>query len=155
MGNFESILSEHRVRIENRITEYATDFELRMRTEYPTNSIEPDRAFIDMLQRGGKRLRGIVAAMSYRHHGGDDESVELDLALTVEMYHAYILMADDIQDRSSKRRGKPTAHELLRTHHEENELLRDSGHYGVSMAIDSFLTASHEASNLIICLMGC
>ena len=57
--------------------------------------------------------------------GGTDDDVAYRAALAIEMLHAYILMVDDIQDRSEVRRGGPTAHIALKNYHEKSYSVQD------------------------------
>ena len=59
----------------------------------------------------GKRVRGVLAAMAYDHLTGKKMSkTGLQLAVVMELVQSYILIVDDITDRSDFRRGKPTVH---------------------------------------------
>jgi len=62
---------------------------------------------------GGKRLRPILCVAAYRAAGGQDDSV-YDLAVALELIHAYSLMHDDLpcMDDADLRRGEPTTHKL-------------------------------------------
>jgi geranylgeranyl pyrophosphate synthase len=59
---------------------------------------------------GGKRLRPILCAEAYRACGGEGDIV--DLAVSLELIHAYSLMHDDLpcMDNAPLRRGLPTPH---------------------------------------------
>ena len=58
-----------------------------------------------------KRVRGALAAMVYDHLTGKQLSkAGLQLAVVMELLQSYILIVDDITDRSDFRRGKPTVH---------------------------------------------
>ena len=61
---------------------------------------------------GGKRLRGILVAESYRACGGPGDPSEL--AGSVEVVHCYSLVHDDLpcMDDDSMRRGRPTVHRV-------------------------------------------
>lgn len=72
---------------------------------------------------GGKRLRPILCATAYRACGGDRASPDVyDLAVTLELVHAYSLVHDDLpcMDDAELRRGTPTTH---RVHGETNAVL--------------------------------
>ena len=114
--------------------------------EYPTEAV---KAFCELLRRGGKRVRGALAIVGYKMLGGNNESMAIKLAAAVEMLHAYILMVDDIQDRSQIRRGGPTGHIILRDYHSINNLKDDSAHFGHSIAMNGFLVGVHSAINKI------
>ncbi len=65
---------------------------------------------------GGKRLRPILCATAYRAVGGlQDPASIYDLAVSIELVHAYSLMHDDLpcMDDAHLRRGKPTPHRLF------------------------------------------
>ncbi|MDT8340897.1 MAG: polyprenyl synthetase family protein [Longimicrobiales bacterium] len=64
---------------------------------------------------GGKRLRPILLAAAYRAAGGTGGPTALyDLAVSVELIHAYSLMHDDLpcMDDAELRRGRPTTHRV-------------------------------------------
>jgi geranylgeranyl pyrophosphate synthase len=62
---------------------------------------------------GGKRLRPILCVAAYRAVGGSDAKI-YDLAVCLELIHAYSLMHDDLpsMDDADLRRGEPTTHRL-------------------------------------------
>ncbi len=59
----------------------------------------------------GKRIRPLLLMASYRALGGDRDAIA-DLALSVELVHAYSLVHDDLpcMDDDVLRRGRPTVH---------------------------------------------
>jgi len=59
----------------------------------------------------GKRIRPLLLMASYRALGGENSAIA-DLALSVELVHAYSLVHDDLpcMDDDVLRRGRPTAH---------------------------------------------
>lgn len=64
------------------------------------------------LLTGGKRLRPILCIASFRACGGGPDPALYDLAVALEMIHAYSLMHDDLpcMDDAELRRGAPTPH---------------------------------------------
>ena len=58
---------------------------------------------------GGKRLRPVLALMGYALFREDYEKA-LPIAMTVEVFHNFTLVHDDIMDKAPLRRGKPTVH---------------------------------------------
>lgn len=59
----------------------------------------------------GKRVRGALAALAYdsltgQHLSGNGQK----LAVVMELVQSYILIVDDVTDKSDFRRGKPTVH---------------------------------------------
>src|ERR1700733_2266518 len=75
--------------------------------------------YLDMTEfvaRRGKRIRPLLALGSYRIFGGDrsfEDPSLLRAALSLELLHAFILIHDDVIDRSERRRGLPTFHKLV------------------------------------------
>lgn len=64
---------------------------------------------------GGKRLRPILFAAAFRAAGGKGDSAAIhDLAVSLELIHAYSLMHDDLpcMDDAELRRGRPTTHRM-------------------------------------------
>lgn len=113
---------------------------------YPTEAV---KAYCDLLNRGGKRIRGALTMNSYFLFGGTDRAVALHAARAIEMLHAYILMVDDIQDRSELRRGADAAHIILKKYHEKHYLKDDAQHFGESIAMNGFLFGAHQALNVL------
>lgn len=66
------------------------------------------------LEAGGKRLRPVLCVAAYRACGGRDEGIH-DLAISLELIHAYSLMHDDLpcMDDAALRRGRPTPHTVF------------------------------------------
>ena len=58
---------------------------------------------------GGKRVRPVLLLMACDAMGGDD-SVAVDAALGLEMFHNFTLLHDDVMDNADVRRGKITVH---------------------------------------------
>lgn len=67
---------------------------------------------------GGKRLRPLLCVTAYRACGGEGDGAVYDLAVSLELIHAYSLMHDDLpcMDDADLRRGRATTH---RAHGEE------------------------------------
>ena len=76
--------------------------------QYARTLISPIR---DICDRGGKAWRSYAAITCCDIVGGDSRDFVRWLALP-ELIHVGSLIIDDVQDRSSTRRGGPTAHRL-------------------------------------------
>ncbi|QRM89000.1 polyprenyl synthetase family protein [Lacinutrix sp. WUR7] len=63
-----------------------------------------------ILQLGGKRLRPVLTLMTAEIFNGDHKKA-LDAALSIEVFHNFSLVHDDIMDDAPLRRGKETVHE--------------------------------------------
>jgi len=78
-------------------------------------SKEPRRYLYDLLgdypQRGGKMMRPSICIAAARMFGAPLENA-MHTAVAIEMLHNALLIHDDIEDSSEKRRGLPTLHLL-------------------------------------------
>jgi geranylgeranyl diphosphate synthase, type II len=78
-------------------------------------SREPRRFLYDLLtdypQRGGKMMRPSICIAAARMFGAPLENA-MRTAVAIEMLHNALLIHDDIEDGSEKRRGRPTLHLL-------------------------------------------
>lgn len=100
---------------------------------------------------GGKRFRGLGVVVGAAIANAEnsplplsasqalDQAVRLpgvlEIASALEFYQAAALVHDDIVDRSSTRRGRPSLHQALSDHHWQNNWSGDSDHFGISSGI--------------------
>ena len=63
-----------------------------------------------VLQNGGKRIRPLLVLLSAKSFGSPVEKA-LPAASSIEIFHNFTLIHDDIMDHSDVRRGKATVHE--------------------------------------------
>ena len=63
-----------------------------------------------ILQLGGKRLRPILTLMTADIFGGNADTA-MNAALSIEVFHNFSLVHDDIMDDAPLRRGEETVHE--------------------------------------------
>src|SRR5690606_13711860 len=63
-----------------------------------------------ILNLGGKRLRPVLTLMTTDIFNGDYKNA-MNAALSVEVFHNFSLIHDDIMDDAPLRRGQPTVHE--------------------------------------------
>jgi geranylgeranyl diphosphate synthase type II len=73
----------------------------------PLSLYEPIRYLMGL---GGKRLRPVLTLLSYSLYKEDVKSI-LPYAVSVETFHNFTLMHDDIMDNAPLRRGNQTVHE--------------------------------------------
>lgn len=107
------------------------------------------KLFLDMLGRGGKRIRGALVFAGYEMCGGTNQKMIVQAARAIEMLHAYMLIIDDIQDRSALRRGKPSAHKMAEAYHKKHKLKGDAAHVGISLALNAAIAGAHGAQNVL------
>jgi geranylgeranyl pyrophosphate synthase len=107
------------------------------------------QTFLDILGRGGKRIRGALVMHGYAMCGGTNKAMILQAARAIEMMHAYMLILDDIQDRSVLRRGKTTAHLMLAEYHKKHHLKGDAAYAGISLALNVATAGCHAAEIIL------
>ncbi len=94
---------------------------------------------------GGKKMRAFLVYLGFllgRNVNGADEGKRIfPVSLAAELVHSFLLIHDDIIDKSETRRNKPTIHKRY-------EKIFGS-HYGASQAIVLGDIACFEAFNLI------
>jgi geranylgeranyl diphosphate synthase type II len=73
----------------------------------PIELYEPIRYLMSL---GGKRMRPVLSLLAYSVFK-DDWQVAVRPALSIEIFHNFTLMHDDIMDKAPLRRGKQTVHE--------------------------------------------
>ena len=67
-----------------------------------------------IMETGGKRLRPILTMLSYQLYGENFDLV-MPIAYTVELFHNFSLVHDDIMDEAAMRRNQPTVHHKFGT----------------------------------------
>lgn len=102
--------------------------------------IDPQYAiFIKILEeftmRGGKRIRPAFMYFSYLACGGVEKAEIMKAARSVELLQTFLLMHDDLVDRSDLRRGKPTTHRMFEKEFEKLGLFGNKEHFGQSTAM--------------------
>lgn len=142
---FPDRLAAYKKAIDADIASYAEYVQLVTAQQYGPYAELEVNTFLDMLGRGGKRIRGALTMVGYEMCGGQNRDMIVQAARAMEMFHAYLLICDDIQDRSPIRRGKPSAHEFLAAYHRKHRLKGDASHAGVSLALNAALAGAHAA----------
>ncbi|MFI1200204.1 polyprenyl synthetase family protein [Streptomyces sp. NPDC020883] len=76
------------------------------------------RTLEEFLSAGGKRLRPVLCALGWQAATGTPPPKPVvRVAASLEMFHAFRLIHDDIIDDRAARRGAPTVHRTLATRH--------------------------------------
>lgn len=145
----DQTLADLRDEIDTRLADYfasAENFDVPL-SDHGRQAFE---LLAEFSQRPGKRLRGALAMLSYHMFGGTNRQVALDLALAVELIQAYLLIVDDIMDRSLSRRGRPTVHRLyLDLLPKTGGTQQDHEHLSNMLALNVGLIAQHAASRIL------
>jgi len=74
----------------------------------------------DFLSSGGKRLRPTLCAIGWYAVAGSTglpPTAVVQVAASLEMFHAFALIHDDVMDHSDIRRGRPSAHRAFASMH--------------------------------------
>lgn len=142
MTVFAAALEKHKKAIDTDISAYVEHLKKTTHAQFGKGSDDALNAYCEILMRGGKRLRGALVIEGYTMSGGTNHAMILQAARAMEMIQAYILIIDDIQDRSATRRGGPTAHLAL------GELTKDA-HLGETLATNAALLGCHAAMTIL------
>ncbi|MFJ1747284.1 polyprenyl synthetase family protein [Streptomyces sp. NPDC088116] len=87
----------------------------------------------DMIAAGGKRIRPVLCVVGWQAVSDRPPPPTVwRVAASLELFHLFALIHDDIMDASETRRGKPTAHRLLAARHHDRG---DADTLGVNAAI--------------------
>lgn len=90
----------------------------------------------DFLASGGKRLRPLLCVIGWQAAGGEGVSAPvLATAASLEMFHAFTLVHDDVMDNSDVRRGAPSVHRRLAQHHQESRSAAAAERVGTNAAV--------------------
>ncbi len=148
-GVFAKKLAQYKKLIDSDIAVYTKVIQKSTLSGYGAQSRVAVDAYLEILARGGKRIRGALTMVGYEMMGGRDQNMIVQAARAIEMVHAYILIMDDIQDNSPVRRGGPTAHVALADYHRKNHLSADADHFGVSLALNAMGIGNHAAQVIV------
>jgi geranylgeranyl diphosphate synthase type I len=128
--------------------EEEADFALN---KHNKNCLDTINFYNEIAIRGGKRIRGSLAYYTYKMLGGENVQASLDLARAIEMMHAFLLVLDDYTDKSSTRRGGPTAHVIAQDFFEQHTFERnDPYHYGRAVALTAGIIESFRVQEIIM-----
>ncbi|MFC4464538.1 polyprenyl synthetase family protein [Streptomyces xiangluensis] len=94
---------------------------------------ELTHALTDFVLAPGKRIRPLLCILGWHAAGGGDGEESLwQMAASLEVFHAFALIHDDIIDNSPTRRGRPSAHRAFAARHRAGP---DADAFGVHAAI--------------------
>lgn len=104
--------------------------------------------------RQGKRLRPILLILTYKGFspkGKRTHTSVYNASTCIELLHNFMLIHDDIIDRSDLRRGKPTMHRILQNIIKTDEQEKLGSDLGIiagdivyALAIDAFLSVKED-----------
>lgn len=136
--------------LRRKIDESLAEFLEKVRKEYKLHLVHPIlfESIKDFTLREGKRIRPLLLLLCYKSYQpkGPLSKSFFNAATCMEFLHNFMLIHDDIIDRSDLRRGKPTLHRLLekatQTPQQEKlgiDLSIIAGDIVYALAIDAFL----------------
>jgi len=121
---------------------------------YSLSSISPllSKCIKDFILRKGKRIRPILFIAGYLGFAKRPAPGLYASALSIELLHDFMLVHDDIIDKSDKRRGKPSMHRMLDSYLAGYKNIKFSGvdlsllagDVMYAIAIDAFLSIKEE-----------
>ncbi|MDQ5885644.1 MAG: Polyprenyl synthetase family protein [Patescibacteria group bacterium] len=147
---FAKQLADYKSRIDADIEQYSKQLQTKTLQNFGANSRVALDAYLEILGRGGKRIRGALTIAGYEMAGGTDGKMIVQAARAVELIHAYLLVIDDINDRSPIRRGGLPAHLIMSEYYRSKDLGIDDLHFGESIAIHASLVANHTAQSVLL-----
>lgn len=149
MSDFAAQLRSYQQAINDDIARYVAHVKTVTKQQYGEYPATVTNQYLDLLTRGGKRIRGALVMCGYEMLGGKDKTMITRAATALEMLHASLLIIDDIQDHDIERRGKPAAHVALAQYHKKLKMSGDPNATGISLALNASLTGSHAMQVLL------
>ncbi|HOX55104.1 MAG: polyprenyl synthetase family protein [Candidatus Omnitrophica bacterium] len=141
-------------RIKNNIDKNLKTFVAKIDKLYSISAISPllFQCIKDFVLRDGKRVRPILFVTGYLGYAKKAASDLYTSALSIELLHDFMLVHDDIIDKSATRRGKPSMHELLNKHLKKYKNIKFNGQdlsivvgdVMYATAINAFLTINEN-----------
>lgn len=145
---FDQQLAAYKKSIDDDIALYTRTILDQTSKTYGKEALIAVEPYLSILGAGGKRIRGVLVLVGYAMMGRKPTDLAIiQAARAVEMMHAYILIIDDIQDKSLTRRGIDTAH--VAAAKKARGLKGDIDHVGVSFALNGALIGAHAANAIL------
>lgn len=119
--------------IENRISGFCREKSRELFRKTETGDIIG--TFIADLSVKGKMIRGLLAVMMHDAFGGNNHAGAVSAAAAIELFHAGLLIHDDIMDNDTIRRGMKTIHTIFADAAEKSGIRTDRQKFGNDMAI--------------------
>lgn len=136
--------------LKQRIDTELNSFCRNIEKTYRLNNISPllFKKIKEYITRDGKRVRPILFIIGYKGFSTRQAPGLYTSALAIELLHDFMLVHDDIIDKSATRRGAPSMHTLLNNHLSSHKKIKFSGEdlaiaagdVMYAMAIHSFLS---------------
>ena len=141
-------------RIKNRIEQELIFYIRNADKAYSLSKISPllYGSIQNFLSRKGKRTRPILFVVSYLAFAKKPVSGLYRSAVSLELLHDFMLVHDDIIDKSATRRGEPSMHKMLNRHLANYKKIKFTGQdltivigdVMYAMALEAFLSIKED-----------
>lgn len=124
--------------IKTHVDEILTNFYAQKVTDASTLSSDYKKLVEDTAKqtlRGGKRLRPALAVLGYTLAGGKEHNKILQAAASLEIFHNYLLIHDDIMDRDDSRHGGLNITGVYKKRLSKTLSKEEASHVAISFAI--------------------
>lgn len=143
------------LKIKNKVEKELHSYINSINKLYALNKLSPIlfKNIKEFICRDGKRVRPILFCIGYLGFSKKTPPGLYRSALSLELLHDFMLVHDDIIDKSDKRRGKPSMHALLKNSLKQNKKIKFNGEdlaivvgdVMYAMALDAFLAVKENA----------
>jgi len=143
-------------RLKSKIDAKLAKFVADIDKQYSLSKVSPliSKSIKDFVLRKGKRIRPILFTIGYLGFSRKPAPGLYQSALSIELLHDFMLVHDDIIDKSDKRRGKPSMHAMLNSHLKGYKKIKFNGQdlsivlgdIMYAMAINAFLSIKEDMS---------
>ncbi|MCH9668729.1 MAG: polyprenyl synthetase family protein [Actinomycetia bacterium] len=120
-----------RIAVQSHLNEFVVR---QCRTDLGAARVDVADEILSGFVDGGKYVRSTFMYLGWLCGAGPDDSA-LRASASLELFHAFALMQDDVMDESVLRRGRPAAHVLFSRWHRDRALTGASARFGESAAV--------------------
>ena len=117
-----------RAAVRSHLSEFVTG---QCRTDLGAAKVDVAGEILSGFVDGGKYVRSTFMYLGWLCGAGEDDSA-LRASASLELFHAFALMQDDVMDESALRRGRPAAHVMFSRWHSDRVLTGASERFGES-----------------------
>ena len=139
--------------IKNRLESELKTYTRTINNTYSLNKLSPllFNKIKEFISRDGKRVRPILFCIGYLGFAKKEIKGLYRSALSLELLHDFMLIHDDIIDKSDTRRGKPSMHSLFNEYLKKKKVKFSGEDLSIivgdviyAMALDSFLAVEEK-----------
>jgi len=141
-------------RIKNKVEQSLVKFAENINRGHKLKDISPllHKRIKEFILRTGKRIRPILLVIGYLGFTKKPATGLYNTAVSIELFHDFMLIHDDIIDKSETRRNKPSMHALLNEYLKGYQDLKFTGEdlsiivgdIIYALAIDAFLSIKEK-----------